>query len=101
MEFVHVYLGSTKEGQMEYNCTILNKEKRVVGNCKYYKNDESDDIVFIEFINIGYEHRRRGYATSMVKELNSKYTLKWDGRFSEVGKLWYNSLLKSGIISEN
>ena len=63
--------------------------------------DNIDDVVYIEFINIGYEHRRRGYATKMVKELQSKFTLKWDGRLSEVGKLWYGSLLKSGIISEN
>ena len=55
--------------------------------------------VIIEFIDIGYEHRRRGYATMAVKDLQSRYELKWDYRFSEVGRKWYDGLLKKGVIS--
>jgi hypothetical protein len=55
--------------------------------------------VCIEFVNIGYEHRRRGYATMMVKELQRMYTLKWDYRFSEIGRKWYDGMLKKEVIT--
>jgi RimJ/RimL family protein N-acetyltransferase len=101
MEFKHVYMGRTSEGKDEYSCNIINNKDDVVGYCKYYKPyEERDEVVIIEFINIRYEHRRRGYATKMVKELQSKYTLKWDYRFSEVGRKWYDGLIKKGVISE-
>jgi len=73
MEFIHTYLGYNNNRD-EYNCEILNNKKNSVGFCKYYKNNSYDEIVCIEFINIRYEHRRRGYATALVKELQSRYT---------------------------
>lgn len=99
MQFIHTYLGFN-DNRDEYSCNILNDNKHSVGYCKYYKNNIYDDIVCIEFINIGYEHRRRGYATAMVNELKKRYTLCWDYRFSELGRKWYDGLLKKGVISE-
>ena len=99
MRFDHVYMGTSPEGRDEYVCSIINNKNDVVGHCKYYKIGEETEEVIIEFINIGYEHRRRGYATDMVKELQSRYELKWDYRFSEVGRKWYDGLIKKGVIS--
>lgn len=99
MVFDHVYMGTSCEGREEYSCSILNNKKDVVGHCKYYRPNIYDDVVIIEFINIVYEHRRRGYATAMVRELQSRYELKWDYRFSEVGRKWYEGLIKKGVIS--
>ena len=90
-------MGST-ESREEYTCNIVNNFGNVVGQCKYYKTNIEDEDVFIEFINIGYEHRRRGYATAMVVELQRRYNLKWDYRFSEVGRKWYDGLIKKGVI---
>ena len=99
MEFKHVYMGVNSDGRDEYVCNIINKNRHDVGHCKYYKTDGCDDVVIIEFINISYEHRRRGYATTMVQELQRRYELKWDHRFSEVGRKWYDGMLKKGVIS--
>ena len=100
MEFKHVYMGSSSEGRDEYSCTIIDNNKNDVGHCKYYKPNIYDEVVIIEFINIKYEHRRRGHATALVKELQRMYTLKWDYRFSETGKKWYDALIKKGVVSE-
>jgi len=97
MEFVHTYLG-VDNNREEYSCEIFNKNKVNVGYCKYYKPNIYEDVIYIEFINIGYEHRRRGYATAMVVELQRRYNLKWDYRFSEVGRKWYDGLIKKGVI---
>ena len=99
MEFKHVYMGRNSDGRDEYDCTIINVYGIDVGHCKYYKPNVYDEVVIIEFIDIGYEHRRRGYATMAVKDLQSRYELKWDYRFSEVGRKWYDGLLKKGVIS--
>lgn len=99
MRFDHVYMGTSPEGRDEYVCSIINN-KNDVGHCKYYKPNVYDEVVIIEFINIKYEHRRRGYATAMVKDLQSRYKLKWDYRFSEVGRKWYDALIKKGVVSE-
>ena len=100
MVFKHVYLGKNHHGVDEYSCSVINNKNDFIGYCKYYKPYEYTDDVYIEFIDIRYEHRRRGYATSMVLDLQSRYVLKWDGRFSEVGKLWYKNLIKKGVITE-
>ena len=93
-------MGRNPDGVDEYSCTLINNRNDTVGYCKYYKLSEETEEVVIEFINIVYEHRRRGYATDMVKELQSMYTLKWDYRFSEVGRKWYDALIKKGVVSE-
>jgi len=99
MVFKHVYMGTSSEGIEEYSCTIINKHGHVVGHCKYYKPNVYDEVVMIECIHIAYEHRRNGYATDMVKDLQSRYELKWDYRFSEMGRKWYDGLLKKQVIS--
>jgi hypothetical protein len=35
----------------------------------------------------------------MVKELQSRYILRWDYRFSEIGRKWYDGLIKKQIIT--
>ena len=99
MKFDHVYMGTSTEGREEYSCTIINNRGDDVGHCKYYRPNVYDEVVIIEFINIRYEHRRRGYGTAMVKELQSRYELKWDYRFSETGRKWYDGLIKKQVIS--
>ena len=69
-----------------------------VGFCKYYKPLLEFETVYIEFININDQHRRRGYATAMVKELQRFNYLKWDGRLSTDGRKWYNSLMERQIV---
>lgn len=98
MIFEHKYLGYDSENKKdEYSCNIINNCKEPVGYCKYYITLYEREA-YIEFININYEHRRRGYATAMVKELQSRYELKWDGRLTTVGRKWYNSLLDKKVI---
>lgn len=99
MKFEHKYLG-VNEDRTEYLCNIYNKKDILVGYCKYYAGDliNESNVVYIEFINIIYEHRRRGYASGMVCELKKKYDLKWDYRFSEDGKKWYKKMVERGII---
>ena len=101
MKFSHQYLGYESEEQRDiFSCNILDDFGKSLGHCKYYKTDGCDDVVIIEFINISYVHRRRGYATTMVQELQRRYELKWDHRFSEVGRKWYEGLLKKQVISD-
>lgn len=99
MEFVHKYFGKEDYGDV-YGCNIVNDDTNYVGYCKYYKPNEHESSVYIEYIHIHEEHRRNGYATLMVKELQSKYhgELKWDYSFTKEGRRWYESLLKKRII---
>jgi ribosomal protein S18 acetylase RimI-like enzyme len=82
----------------EYNCDIYNEQNIYVGYCKYYKPNWYDDIAYIEYIFISDIYRRRGYATKMVEELNNRYELKWDYKFTDMGRLWYESMCKKDII---
>ena len=81
-----------------YSCNIIDDYGVNVGFCKYYKPLLEFETVYIEFINIKYEYRRRGYGTEMVEELQRKYYLKWDGRLSTDGRKWYNSLVERQIV---
>lgn len=86
-------MGSRRD--KKYICYVYNECNVLVGYCIYNKIDEN---VYIEFINIFDEYRRRGYATEVVKELKLKYILTWDHKFTDDGKLWYESLVKKSLI---
>ena len=99
MKFTHQYLGYDSEEKRDlYSCNIIDDYGVNVGFCKYYKPLLEFETVYIEFININYEYRRRGYGTEMVEELQRKYYLKWDGRLSTDGRKWYNSLVERQIV---
>lgn len=99
MKFNHQHLGYDFEDQRDiYNCNIVDDYGVPLGYCKYYKPLLEPDTVYIEFINIHYEFRRRGYATAMVEELQRLYYLKWDGRLSSEGRKWYNSLVERQVV---
>lgn len=99
MKFNHQYLGYDSEEKRDlYSCNIIDDYGVNVGFCKYYKPLLEFETVYIEFININYEYRRRGYGTEMVEELQRKYYLKWDGRLSTDGRKWYNSLVERQIV---
>ena len=99
MKFNHQYLGYDSEEKRDlYSCNIIDDYGVNVGFCKYYKPLLEFETVYIEFINIKYEYRRRGYGTEMVEELQRKYYLKWDGRLSTDGRKWYNSLVERQIV---
>lgn len=99
MKFSHQYLGYESEDQRDiFCCNITDDYGKPLGHCKYYRPLLEFETVYIEFINIHYGCRRRGYATAMVKELQKKYYLKWDGRLSEDGRKWYNSLVERQIV---
>ena len=99
MKFNHQYLGYDSEEKRDlYSCNIIDNYGVNVGFCKYYKPLLEFETVYIEFININYEYRRRGYGTEMVEELQRKYYLKWDGRLSTDGRKWYNSLVERQIV---
>ena len=99
MKFNHQYLGYDSEEKRDlYSCNIIDDYGINVGFCKYYKPLLEFETVYIEFINIKYEYRRRGYGTEMVEELQRKYYLKWDGRLSTDGRKWYNSLVERQIV---
>ena len=77
VRFDHKSLGyNNDEDRMEYSCDIYgqyNKINKCVGYCKYYSIEPDRETVYIEFINILFNHRRRGYATKMIQELLKKY----------------------------
>ena len=99
MKFNHQYLGYDSDEKRDlYSCNIIDGYGIHVGFCKYYKPLLEFETVYIEFINIKYEYRRRGYATALVEELQRKYYLKWDGRLSTDGRKWYNSLVERQIV---
>ena len=99
MKFNHSYLGYENDEKRDvFSCNISDDYCVPLGYCKYYKPLLEFETVYIEFINIHYEHRRKGYATAMVKELQKRYELKWDGRLSSVGRKWYNSLVERKIV---
>lgn len=98
MRFEHVYFTDSFERE-EYMCNIIDINNKKVGYCKYYKNNGYDNIVYIEYICISDDEQRKGYATELVKELSKKYQLGWDHRFTEQGRMWYDSLVKKSIIN--
>lgn len=99
MKFSHQYLGYESEEQRDiFSCNILDDFGKSLGHCKYYKPLLEFETVYIEFININYDCRRRGYATAMVKELQRLHYLKWDGRLSNDGRKWYDSLMERQIV---
>lgn len=101
-KFEHKYIGYNEDlDHKEYCCDIygyVNNHWKCIGYCKYYSVGQDDDIVYIEFINISYNYRRRGYGTEMVKELLKKYTLYWDYKFTKEGRQWFESLISQKII---
>lgn len=102
VRFDHKSLGyNNDEDRMEYACDIYgqyNKINKCVGYCKYYSIEPDRETVYIEFINISFNHRRRGYATKMVHELLKKYSLQWDYKFTKDGRQWFESLIDRNII---
>ena len=99
MKFSHQYLGYESEEQRDiFSCNILDDFGKSLGHCKYYKPLLEFETVYIEFININHECRRRGYATAMVKELQRFNYLKWDGRLSADGRKWYESLMERQLV---
>ena len=84
----------------EYYCNIYDLDTKV-GYCKYYKKDIHLNSVYIEYIKIFEEHRRKGYATEMVKELQSKYILLWEYSFTHLGRKWFNKLVERDIVKLN
>jgi ribosomal protein S18 acetylase RimI-like enzyme len=102
VRFDHKSLGyNIDEDRMEYACDIYgqyNKINKRLGYCKYYSIEPDRETVYIEFINISVNHRRRGYATKMVQELFKKYLLQWDYEFTKDGRHWFESLKDRNII---
>lgn len=96
--FSHVYIGTTEDECEEYSCNISNS-KNTVGYCKYIKLDNYTNRVYIEYIHIYQQYRRIGYATDMVKELQNKYNLTWNYKFSDVGRLWFNMLVNKNVVN--
>jgi ribosomal protein S18 acetylase RimI-like enzyme len=102
LTFNHYYVGDNEKGHEEYTCEIIDsKFFDSVGFCKYYKPDTVGDLCYIEYIEIKEEYRRKGYATQLVKELQKKYKLEWDYRFTDDGRKWYNSLISKKIVKNS
>ena len=99
IRFEHIMIeGSSVKD--EYYCNIYNWDV-MVGYCKYYRQELDYNSVYIEYINIYEEHRRKGYATEMVKELQNKYTLLWEYSCTNLGRKWFNKLVERNIVSIN
>jgi len=97
IRFEHIFMeGSPYKN--EYYCNIYNWDVQV-GYCKYYKSNNKYNSVYIDYIKINKEHRRKGYATEMVKELQTKYTLLWEYSFTQIGRKWFDMLIKRKIIN--
>lgn len=99
MRFEHIYFADSFDKE-EYMCDIFDNFGKKVGYCKYYKINRYDNFVYIEYIFISEDERRKGYATELVRELHSKYELGWDYRFTDLGRRWYDSLVKKSIIEK-
>lgn len=97
MRFEHSLIESAKYKD-EYYCNIINDLGVSVGFCKYCRDNIDYGAVYIEYITIYTEHRRKGYATLMVKELMTKYRLHWDYSFTQEGRLWYQKLIDRKIL---
>lgn len=83
-----------------YYCKLVDDDGNEFGWCKYYQPTSDCDDVCIEFIHIQEEHRRKGYATLIVKDLIAKYgRLTWDYSFTSSGRRWYDALIKKGVVS--
>lgn len=98
MQFSYRYFGEYGNKQ-EYCCDLYDNDNWI-GYCKYYNPSIEHNDAYIEYINIHEPFRRKGYATALLKELLCKYDIKWDYRFTEDGRLWYESLIKKQIIDE-
>lgn len=96
IRFSHSFMESF-EYKDEYFCKIYDDDVSV-GYCKYYKGPLETTSVYIEYIYIYEEYRRKGYATAMVKELQSKYKLLWEYSFTELGRMWYDDLIDKGVV---
>lgn len=98
MQFVHSYLND-ELGFERFLCEAY-VDKDLVGYCCYYKPELYNDQIYIEYINIYSRFRRQGYGTKIVIELNNKYNLKWDGKFTECGLKFYKFLVEKSIVKD-
>lgn len=96
IRFSHSFM-ETSEYKDEYFCKIYD-DNECVGYCKYYMGPVETNSVYIEYIYIYEGCRRKGYATAMVKELQSKYMLLWEYSFTELGRMWYDGLVDKNVI---
>lgn len=95
--FSHGYVDGNGKRD-EYCCNGVLPSGQSVGHCKYYSTDPASDIVYIEYIYIHADQRRKGYATQFVEELQSKYSLHWDYSFTPEGRLWYEKMQQRKIV---
>jgi len=72
-----------------------------VGYCKYYSTDPTSNIVYIEYIHVDIDQRRKGYATQFVKELQKNHILGWDYSFTSEGRKWYNALIDQNVVDSH
>lgn len=95
--FSHGYVDS-ENNRDHYCCNGRLPDGYSVGYCKYYSTDPTSSIVYIEYIYINADQRRKGYATQFVKELQKKYTLHWDYSFTPEGRIWYEKMQERKIV---
>lgn len=98
LKFSHGYIDSVG-GKDEYCCNGVLPNGDSVGYCKYYSTDPTTNIVYIEYIYINADQRRKGYATQFVEELQRAHTLDWNYSFTNEGRKWYDALVKRKIVA--
>lgn len=100
LKFTHSYLDS--HGHKDcYCCYGKLKTEALVGHCKYYSTDPTSNIVYIEYIHVNIDQRRKGYATQFVKELQKNHILGWDYSFTSEGRKWYNALINQNVVDSH
>ena len=78
---------------------IFNDKDDLIGYCIHSVDDYNRAT--IAYIKVFGKYRRQGIATSAIKELLSKYTqLIWDYKFTDVGRKWFDALIKNNIITQ-
>jgi len=92
MKFKEKFITYDSESNSDLYTITLTDDIKSVGRVDFLK---TNNIVLIAFIFVEELSRRKGYATKMLCELNSKYNIKWDGRFTEIGRKFYENFYKT------
>jgi len=98
--FSHGYMDFDRDRD-NYCCHGVLNTGESVGFCKYYSLDPTTDVVYIEYIHIHANQRRKGHATQFVEELQTKYCLEWDYSFTPEGRKWYNALIDQKVVDSH
>jgi len=87
MEYQEVFI--SYDSELGGNLFTLKCDFGRVEYIKKYKN------VSPLYIFVDPKYRRKGIATKMIDYLNKKYVLEWNGRFTDIGRLFFKNYINN------